>query len=337
MEAAPVEILQEVASYLDLSDLLSLALVSRRVASCCRRSIFQHIAVLNTTSCLSELENLVTSGGLSTRQLSVYHGTWPTCTRDDWATHPLQVADAPQSMFSSQDKRATSDELAQGAFNAYLNFIKEERRRNIDDDQAQLERIMLHLPPLEKIVVSSLMKKTVGRLGKAKLAELRHQIRMSPTTFDSVGNLLDIVCRLLPRFKRIHSLHIRSRLAEFPTICELEWIRDLDIGALFLATTDTPAFVEFLRSFPNLQRLSVAAYRHHGFIFPLEDVQQSQLLLLRLAGVYVARHAVVDFVHRHTQLKAVSLNDVALVNGKWELILSALGNKATLIDLVGCT
>ncbi|ROT38613.1 hypothetical protein SODALDRAFT_333222 [Sodiomyces alkalinus F11] len=207
MNSAPFEIIEEIASHLPFPDLLNLSLVDRRSASCCSRFIFHHIATLNTTSCLSEFEKLVSSRDLSSRELSIYHGTWPTCSRDDWETHPLQVVDAHHSIFSTNDKRASSDELAQRAFDAYYSFIKEERLRDSDHDRAQLERILWHLPRIEQITISSLIRKRLGRLGRAKLSEMRHKIRMSPTIFDSAGSLVESLFCILPKFGNIRSIH----------------------------------------------------------------------------------------------------------------------------------
>ncbi|KAK1975599.1 hypothetical protein LZ30DRAFT_737013 [Colletotrichum cereale] len=336
MNTAPVEIIKEIASNLTLVDLLNFSLADRRAWACSRRFVLQHVATLNTTSCLSEFEELLSSRNFPTRQLSIYHGTWPACARDDWETHPLQVADAHRSIFSTRGRRAASDEMARQAFDAYYSFIKEERLRNNEYDQAQLERVLSYLPRLEKITISSLIRKRLGRLGKAKLSGLRQKIRMSPTMFDSVGSLVESLFRVLPSFHQIHSVHIESKLLDFPPPCRLEGVRELEISALSLITPKLQSFVGFMKSFPNLERLSVAPYHPLGLVFPLADIYYPRLHSVVFSECWVSKVDFIDFVKRHTELKSLRLEGVLLSDCSWRPVLSALEKVQCTIELIDC-
>ncbi|KAF0330498.1 hypothetical protein GQ607_002377 [Colletotrichum asianum] len=322
MNRAPGEIIEEIASYLPFSDLLSFSL---------------DLAVLNTTSCLSDFEKTVGSGTLCTRHLSLYHGTWPACARDDWETHPLQVVDAHHSIFASQDRRALSDELAQQAFDAYYNFIREEHFRDKQHDQAQLARILSQMPLLEKITVSSLVRKRLGRLGQTKLYELRHRIRMSPTIFDSVGNLVERLFLLLPSFCNIRSIHIQGKLIDFPAPTLLDGVKELNISALSLMASKTTSFVDFMRSFPNLERLSLSPYRHLGLICPLAEIHYPRLREASFNGFWLSKELFLDFLARHAGLRSMTLEEIMLADSSWRLVLSEIGDVQGIVQLQNCS
>ncbi|KAK1840603.1 hypothetical protein CCHR01_16778 [Colletotrichum chrysophilum] len=328
MNVAPNEIVERIASFLDLADLRSLSLVDRRSARCCHRFIFTDVAVLHTAPCLSEFETLAGSAPLPTKHLWIYHGTWPACARDDW--------EAWQSPATYTHDRVLSDRPARDAFRAYYGFVNPSRLVRGELDQAQLGSIVSLLPHLRKVTISSVVRKRLGCLEDGRRPEQRHAIRVSPTVFDSIGDLADRVFALLPAFGHIQSIHIQGKLLNFPKPTRLEGVRELKISALSLLASKTQSFTDFMTSFPNLTSLSLSPYRHLGLVFPLHAFRYPSLQTASFAGFWLSRSTFLQFFERHGELSSLVLEEVILSDSNWAFVSSELGCKSRVLEIVNC-
>ena len=114
MNVLPFELLGAVAGELDSQrDLTSFRLVSHVCAAAALPLLAQHIAVLNTAGSLDELCSFLQSHAYFARHvthLSVYHGSWPHCTREAWEMHPLLLAGNARISVETARENSGADE-----------------------------------------------------------------------------------------------------------------------------------------------------------------------------------------------------------------------------------
>ncbi len=89
MDRFPAEILALIADILPLATLREFRLVSRRLADVAYPVLIQQLSIVNTAERLEEFELFTYQNQEAahyTKKLTIYHGTWPVCTRDAWET-----------------------------------------------------------------------------------------------------------------------------------------------------------------------------------------------------------------------------------------------------------
>ncbi|KAJ2992897.1 hypothetical protein NUW58_g2017 [Xylaria curta] len=221
MERIPNEILREIASMLPVSDLHQFRLVDRRCAAMGFPALGRRLYVLNTIACLQEFRKFLdTVPTIYTRHLTIYHGKWPVCSREEWETHPLILYENfPRPSVPYQPTPPTSLSVAT-AFQKYREFLSREEARCYRSDSDIVAQILGRFSRLDSVTIETLQP--WGRVpgSNAKLATLREEIWILPTFNGAMNRMVRCVIDSLHRNPSIRSLDIRGKVRD--TIL-LEW------------------------------------------------------------------------------------------------------------------
>ncbi|KAK3367303.1 hypothetical protein B0T24DRAFT_535157 [Lasiosphaeria ovina] len=148
MDQFPAEILALIAKLLPLATLQVFRLVSRRLADIAYPLLVQHLSVVSTVECLDEFKHFISQNpetAFYTKTLTIYHGTWPVCTRDAWETHPLLLGGCDRMDVGSQRSH-----VADQAYQDYEDFVLREGSRKPSD----LLTVLQLFPNLKSITLT---------------------------------------------------------------------------------------------------------------------------------------------------------------------------------------
>lgn len=312
MERFPAEILALVVKFLPLAALREFRLVSRRLADVAYPVLVQHLSVVNTAECLEEFKLFINKSQIAshTKRLTIYHGTWPICTRDAWETHPLLLGGYHRMDIGCQRSHA-----ADQAYQDYKSFIAREGSRKPSD----LEGIIQLLPNLRSIVLTHLR---TSHLKQPQYSRLRRKIWLQPYLKDFVSPTITWVLGALDDFCEVKEIEINSNFnphdIEGPV--RAKYIERLRITSMKCSNPQRLSI--FLSSFSRVRKLFLEINEvDHSTNIPLDDVLWPNLEEMELTNGRVSEVSMVGFIQRHSRLSILRVRGTSVIGGSWESIL----------------
>ncbi|KAK7927916.1 hypothetical protein PG985_004914 [Apiospora marii] len=327
MDRLPTELLGAVLAHLPVRDVKATRLTCKVLAAVAFPLLCTHLSALNLLYRLEDLEAFLTSVGplASTKQLTLYHGTWPVCTRAEWEVHPLQQYDTHPQAFL-RDRTGAQQLAADVAYERYDEFMQSEASRDRRRDIARLRRILRLLPNLQTITVSQLQARPREREECIQYARLRKQIWMFPLVRDTIDGLLDALSDLLLECPRVQALELRGRVSlrprrDYPSI---RMVTQLVLQPANLSGSDAGALLAVLEMFPNLRELSVGSGKtsRPGPPLALSGGVWHRLRTIALDGLCVREDALVGTMRNSQALARMALLNITLAQGTWRSFCS---------------
>ncbi|KAH8797847.1 hypothetical protein F5884DRAFT_687701 [Xylogone sp. PMI_703] len=326
----PLEVIIDIAFHLDILTLQNFRLASRRFAEAAIPAIGRHgLSALNTFSCLKQLKEFLenySTLALNTKKLTISHGEWPVCSRDEWEKHPLLFGgnERNELRFSDQEK-------IDKAFVEYTQFIAEEENRRFSDDVNTIFCLLELLPNLQSMVISHMKTWSWHPSRKKKYRDLQREIWMSPFVNDQVAPTLQILLLAINnKFHNITSLTISGSLdpADLyfcPGTSQFPSIRELRVTCLQVQE-DGDVVRRFLRAFPNLMNLSVSFYGWESSIPNILDkLIWPDLKVVRINDLWTSEENILTFFKlHHKTLEQFSLGDTTIVQGTWRSLFTRI-------------
>jgi hypothetical protein len=319
----PLELIIAIACKLHGKDLANFRRVNRTFASAGLHAIAsQGLSVLNTFDCLEELQELLEYRMIAhgTEELTIYHGEWPVCSREEWEMHPL--------LFGGNDRFGAAQETCKTdkAFADYLAFIKQEHHGC--DKAGVMLRVLGSLRRLRTITISSMQNLAWHPTSNAKYYNLQQKIWIAPY-YDNLVTcpLQTLLQALTDKVVEISTLQIQGVFN--PVELHLESssvflsIQRLHIGSI--TVTEGCAARHFLLAFPNLTELSMI---FEG-LSPSPDVTGGlfypRLRRLSLGDMWASEQDIFTLFerHRHT-LVHFALNNATLTQGSWQSLFTRI-------------
>jgi hypothetical protein len=279
--------------------------------------------VLNTSAGLRDIRELLQykSIAASTKQLTINHGNWPVCTRQQWEIHPL--------LFGSNWRFQTLQTAeADKAFAAYSAFIAEEQNRTHNEDVDAISQTLALLSNLQTLVISHMRVWSWHPSRNAKYRNLQREIWMTPYISDAVAPAVQTsLLALSSRFSNITSLKIYgafnpaevypfllSRL-RFPNVYKLCIISLLVQG-------NGDVIQSFLQAFPNLVELSLT-FKDWGPSVPniSGKLFWPNIKKLRLDNLWASEQDIFSIFRDHS-LEYFSLGNATIVQGSWRSLFT---------------
>jgi hypothetical protein len=322
----PLEILNQIASYLNSRDLKSFRLVNCKFARV-GISLIAHngLSVLNTIWGFEEIRELLKceSIAVTTRELIIYHGAWPVCSRAQWEIHPL--------LFGGQS-RIQNFQTAQAdkAFADYSKFIEIERNRTSEENAEVFSHTLRLLPNLKAVTISHMQNLSWHSSRNAKYQALQRKIWITPYIADEVTIVAQrFLLALSGGFRNVTSLTIYGTLnptesflrhsGQFQSISTL-CIRSLQVQ-------ENPSLIQnLLRSFPNLVEISLTFTGWSQYIpNVLGDVFWPHLKRILLVGLWASEDGFFNVFKSHCQtLEIFGLCNVTIVHGSWRSLFTQI-------------
>lgn len=326
MQRLPAEILISIAKELTLRDLKSLRLTNTTLANVGHSILASHLSILNVSRCLDDFESYVRRSGPSpfTIQLTIYHGRWPDCTRQEWELHPLQQSEMhPRFLLENQKSRRALDM----AYEEYRTFIGEEASRDPIREVERFKKILSCFPNLRTLTIAHL-KTWRGRIrAHPSFLGIKKAIWICPVVNDPVDSLTERLLDLLPRDGNLRNIVVEGRLTPGLSAIQsvLENIRSLKLNAVEIGAPKAKNILALLKHhFPNLEELSIGLTAGSIMKSPLSLERQlwPALRTLSIRNVWVTEQALVRIVEVHHLLTSIYLTDIKLDQGTWQSFLS---------------
>ena len=313
MDRFPAEIIALVAAFLPLAALREFRLVSRRLADVAYPILTQHLSVVNTAECLEEFERFIHQDQLAARcvkRLTIYYGSWPVCTRDDWETHLLPLGGCHR-----MDVGRQRSHLADQAYRDYRDFIRREGSR----EQSDLLVALRGLPNLRSIALAPLR---ASHHQQSQYSRLRKKIWLQPYMKDSVSPTVTWVLGALNGFCQVRELEIKGNINPYDIEgpVRAEFIETLKISSL--RCSDDQKLSRFLSSFGRIRELSLEMHDIvGGTAIPLDRVLWPNLEVLELTNARTSGISMASFIQRHTSLSVLRARGTSMVGASWESVL----------------
>ena len=313
MDRLPTEILVLVADLLPLAALREFRLVSSLLADVAYPVLTQHLAIVNTAECLEEFERFIYQNQVAarwTKKLTIYHGTWPVCTRDAWETHPLLLGGCHR-----MDVGRQRSYIADQAYQNYGDFILREGSREPSDLLVALQA----LPNLRSVTLTQLR---ASHHKQPQYSRLRKKIWLQPNIKDCVSPTVTRVLGSLSDFGQVTELEIKGNLNPYDIEgpVRAEFIETLKITSL--RCSNYQKLSRFLSSFSGIRELSLEMNNMvASTAIPLDQVLWPNLEVLELTNGRVSGRSIISFIQRHTSLSVLRARGTAMLGGSWESIL----------------
>ena len=313
MNRLPTEILALVADFLPLVSLREFRLVSRRLASAGSPILTQHLCIVDTAECLEDFQRFLRQNQVAARcakKLTIYYGSWPVCTRDDWETHPLLLGGRHRTDVGRQ-----RSQLVDQAYRDYRDFILREGSREPSDLLAALRG----LPNLRSIALTPLR---ASHHQQPQYSRLRKRIWLQPYMRDSASPTVTWVLGALNSFCRVIKLEIKGSINPYDIDgpVRADFVEILKITSL--RCSDSQKLSRFLSSFGRLRELSLEMHDiAGGTAIPLDQVLWPNLEVLELTNGRVSEISMVSFIQRHTSLSVLRVQGTSMIGGSWESVL----------------
>lgn len=330
MDALPVELFLVIAVHLPIIALRNFRLTCRKIATIVHPVLVKHLSLLDLLKCLEDFEAFIDSVGpvISTQHLTVYHGRWPVCTREQWEVHPLQPFEL-HPRFLSNETRSQKDTFAiDGAYQSYKLFMDSESHRHPANEDRLWKNILCGLPNLNTITIAHLHTWDRRHNGKLRYESLRKEIWMSAFFNESVSLLVSRILNLSP-LGSLRKIVIRDKFspAEINVHTKLDNITSLEMRALQGDTITSTNLSRFLSVFPNLEHLSVclAPGSRRSIPLPVESSLPC-LRTLQLSQLWMTEDALVRIICTNPLLSVIELSKITLQNGSWLSLLTRARN-----------
>lgn len=308
MDRLPFDILAIIGALLQRESLCNLRLISRNIAVATTPIIGSHLAVLNVGRCLEELHSCMLLNrtlAKCTRHLTIYHATWPICTRRKWELHPL--------LLGGNERFGLPSKAANHAFQDYRQFISEESNREPTD----LVKIFQMLPSLTHITIDHIRKRRRNRL--PCFDRLRRTIWLEPNIRDFIGVTVQ---NTLQSISCVTVLNIKGPFTPDEAFCcrppTHVTVDKLEICSLKVC--DNGSLQNLILGFHNLRQIALRTDRRETL--PLGEITCDQLEELELSGWCMAESSLVELIDRHRFLFSLDISGVTLTGGTWEKVLA---------------
>jgi hypothetical protein len=321
MQVAPAEILLAIASNLRAKDFRNFRLVNKRIANTTLCLIPKNgLSVLNTVRSLQGLKQLLGYPAISNnvREVTLFHGEWPICSRREWETHPLLCGGNDRT--NACGIYPVDSTLANNAFAEYEAFITEEQSRRLADDVICLFEILKLLPNLRKFAITHIDCFACQPTTTAKYHSLQRRIWLTPYQDHDVAPAVRLFFlaagKGFPNIKEFGikgtldpaSLEIPQSAPEFST---------LNISCYGLPGSEVTV-QKFLQSFTNLNTLSISFHGWGPWPWPvgIGRLFWAHLSFLHLSGVWASEEEFYSLFERHKDnLQQFTLKNTALTQG----------------------
>ena len=313
MDQFPTEILALIAKLLPFATLQVFRLVSRRLADIAYPLLVQHLSVVSTVECLNEFKHFISQNpetALYTKKLTIYHGTWPVCTRDAWETHPLLLGGCDRMDVGSQRSH-----IADQAYQDYKDFVLCEGSRKPSD----LLTVLQLFPNLKSITLTHIR---ASHVRPPQYSRLRKKIWLQPYVKDSVSPTVTWVLGTLINFPRITEIEINGNFNPYDIDgpVQTNFIESLKITCM--KCSNHRNFLRFLSCFSRLRNLSLEMRDIEGnATIPLDKVLWPNLETVELTNGRISEKSIVAFIQHHTSLSSLRAQDTTIVGGSWESVL----------------
>jgi hypothetical protein len=323
----PTEILAQIAAFLNAEDLGTFRLLNRQCARVGISLIAQNgLSIMNTSAELREFRKLLQCKSFSTsaRQLTVNHGAWPVCTREEWEIHPL--------LFGGQPRLQTLQEAKTDQhFASYSAFITEEQNRTLNEDVDAISQIFTMLSNLRTLVISHMKVWSWHPSRNTRYQNLQQEIWMTPYINEAVAPAVQTcLLALSDRFPNINSLMVYGRfnpaeLYRCPVGLKFPSIYKLYIVSLQLQENED-AIQNFLQAFPNLVDLSLK-FKNWSPLVPnfAGKLVWPHLKTLRLDDIWASEQGFFSIFKDHQySLELFSLGNATIVQGSWRSLFTKI-------------
>ncbi|KAH8585624.1 hypothetical protein B0O99DRAFT_748894 [Bisporella sp. PMI_857] len=314
----PLEILNEIASYLSSRDLANFRLASFRCAQAGRSVIPRNgISVLSTFDSLQQLREFVTYSTIPTftRHIRFFYGEWPQCARKEWEMHPL--------LFGGNDRSKLYHPTADEAFACYMDFMNKEKSRRIHSDVETIHYALSLLSNLRTVDICHIQVFARHPSNNRQYYNLQKKIWIAPFVDVNIAPAVQqFLLALGSGFCNIQSLSIQGRFdPSYLTLRLAEYsnIRKLHISSLILRQTDGVA-IQFLQAFPLLVDLSLETDIEDSVIPRiLKTLYWPYLRTVFLGNIWASEEDLFQFFRRHNiKLKHFAIENAALTAGSWK-------------------
>ncbi|KAI0836086.1 hypothetical protein F5Y06DRAFT_305431 [Hypoxylon sp. FL0890] len=320
----------EIAAITPLKDIRQLRLVNRWCAATTFPILARHLSVLNVISSLTEFKRFLrTIPTVFTKKLTIYNGKWPTCSRQEWESHPLLLYEKHPRLLQCGNIAHPSDILRDSAFINYRDFLSNERGRTHKSDVEVMKAILNHLPNINTIVLEGLQPWSQVPLSNLKLSTLRSGIWIPPTFNGTMDRILRcVVDSLDPQFT-VQVLDVRGKL-RIPTFNKCLTARNLAslrIQSLLVDQTGLQGMPASTENFNCLKHLDL------GFLMnPITNLDSDHLHLhafpylesIRFIGLVVEEESLFQMIAGSPKLNRMALFDVTLARGDWKSLLTRI-------------
>lgn len=330
MDKLPAEILSNIASLLSYHDLCNFRLVNRLYALSTYHIITRHLSLLDISSCLTEFIRSHESKFPFTRQLTIYHGQWPYCNRQQWQIHPLLEREIHPQHLRIDGVVYTSvvGSLMDCSYQKYKVFIDTERQRSLVGDARALKGVLSCVPNVRTLTLTHL--KSRWRTENPKFSNLRKAIWMSPSHNNSINRIVQTFLEVSHNFEALQELVIDGKFdpAGLTMPRNIENIRKLRVTSPPTILATPHSLPRFLAAFPNLEVFALTLTVANGTneILRLEDIPFPRLQALHLRNVWLAEKALRRTLDKSRRLRAVGLADITLSSGSWQSFFTTLRN-----------
>jgi hypothetical protein len=312
MDNVPFDILAIIGALLPRESLCNFRLTSRDIAVATTPIIGRHLAVLNAGCCLEEFQFCMTLNrtlAKSTRHLTIYHATWPICTRRKWAVHPLLLGG--NERFGVPPSYGSI--AANNAFQGYRRFIFQESNR----DPSDLVEVFRVLPSLTHITIDHIRKRRRNRL--PCFDRLRRTIWLEPNIRDFIGVTVQ---NTLQSISCVTVLNIKGPFTPDEAFCGRPpthvTVDKLEVCSLKVC--ENGSLQDLILGFQNLRRISLRTDRRETL--PLCEITCDRLEKLELSGWCVAESSLIELISRHSFLFSLDISGVTLTGGTWAKVLA---------------
>lgn len=319
----PQEILIQIAWLLNAKDLAAFRLVNRQHCEAGFSALAKNgISLLDTVTDMLELTSIVRTTRLSrhVRQLKLFHGDWPLCSRDEWETHPLLFGGNDRSHLSKIDLILSRE--AHHAFRRYERFMQREMSRRFEDDIFALNQVLNDLPLLSSFAINHIQSCVWRNTTLNRYDRLQRSIWLAPNLTSDVSAAVETFLLALPNDHTLSKFTIGGLFN--PSLIGLNYgilvfdkIRHLEIANLRVNNDET-AMVDFLSAFPNLSTLSLQILGYGPTTRFLGRVSWKSLKMLDVGGFWSSEADLSHFLSAHAgTLNILTLTDIALIEGSW--------------------
>lgn len=331
MDRIPVEIILEIASNLRIHELRILRLTSKCMANILRHVALAHLSFIDLSGQVDDFLNFVDEANikLAVRRLTVYHGEWPVCTRQEWEIHPLQRLEIHPRYLSTRARPRIFNATIETAYESFHGMVTKEGSRNSAREREKWMQVFESLPNLEAIQITHLHARVHSNQfqDSTKLTSLRRQIWMSPLFNSLVNQSVTRVLQALPQngFGRLQEICIVGRFDPGSQRLNLPMrqVKCLHMHSQKRVDLDSQNLQSFLDLFPCLQELSI--HVSEG------NLQQPSLQLgftskslqsFHIARAWTTEGAISRLLNAHPHLQVLGLSDIMLTEGSWQSVFS---------------
>lgn len=333
MDKLPPELVLHISCHLPLPDLCNFRLVNRNLASAAYPIITRHVSLLNVCSSIDEfLAHFRTRKESSScpKSLTVYHGEWPVCSRENWQVHPLFLYES--------HPRAFLDAAIDEVYERYVRFTSLQRGRADLKDSTVFSKLLSTLPHVTSLTLSPLQlsSRRCWSINR-RLGRIRKNMWISPSFNDSMAPLIGTFLRVSQRFPQIKELIVKGRLnpLDIPIAADSPATR-LEVVSLMSMGAQSEALLALIHRFPQLQHLSIRLETANGIHLPtaIQRLLIPSLRTLCLANMWISEASLSQVIDQNVCLHAIELADMTLTQGTWQSFFTCIRDAERCLGVV---